>query len=1238
MKISFKTLLLLIVAMIFSACSKPGGTKAGVKLNIAGITALSSTAGTGGTLLFGRSSTGELFGKIINGTEDTLNLQNGDWALYALMWDTNSSGLMMNDKVFCAKSTAKLTGVDVNLSLNLTNDTCSDPEFSNGRTYMSGALVRFADVFIEECDNVNASTNWFCGMGNQGSALSYRIKFQDFNKIPGSNFSFGSNVITSSCQTAGGMKSGGLPINFPSGNGVTPLIVSVEFFLGSATCDTTEAKGVQNVLLPNGLGAPAPFLSKVVSSTTNCSFSTPDFTGTNIEKSNLCEGYLGTWSGSSCLSVPSMTSRFAPTCSSQTTANAAIKHLIALPKGAICDKYANVTTTIGSHPFAAGDGSLERPYKICTEWQLNQIGEATTSDAFPTFTYKLMNDLDMNKTDIINPASRPTCSNYPSGILKDHHNLNSLDRITADCMNPYSTTGFSGTFFGGGHVIRNARIQAETVPDLGFVRKLVGSGRILDLAFVHSEVRGLNNVGTVAGSMQTASNVISNIIVDDLNLEGRSNNGTDGMFVGGITGNITSSGSSIRNAHVTNAKIRGRHMVGGLVGQNYGDISLSHFRGTITTQEEGTGAAGGLVGLSNGGTISYSYAEGLINSSLQNVGGVVGKIMGTLNTSYSTMVLVQRYNAGTSYLGGIAGDASSGSISNSYFDGVLKYSGSGSPVINGIYSLGSGGTNNYSSYTNNSPGGSYLSSTALRSALPTFAISADWNFTVGSLPRLTWEPRECLTLTNQDADLNKQVAIGRGSAVNPIVICNQTQFINMNVRAATENYILKDDINLSGLAPFMTLGSFNGQLNGNGKTLYGLNLTYAVGDNAAANEGIFRTVGTTATIANLNLYGNTFNDLAGTDDVSAGLLAGQNLGIIANINLMGNSFSGYQQSGLVVGQNKNILKDVYADQNDVTGISQTGGIVGYNFASGKILRTMANVNITPNGASYSTVGGIAGYNAGVVDMVEYKGQIKTGTYTSGATRAGGIVGYNVAGGQITNALFSNYGMIQLANSNNVGGLVGDNFGSIDLSISLGKMIYSYSNTAANPGDNFHPITGNNSGTVGSYVLALQNKIASMRGQGTSSACTGDGTTPCSVSPSIPTNSNLFELSNNNSGNLSTLIPMTASTNTFIYTGNNISSTQLNFYESFVLADATALRTVTQLQTLATYCPGGFTSNDGAGVCTAGFNVAESKGTEIGNDRMIAYYMAMMNNQIPPANSPVWEFSTDEGPRLFQLND
>jgi hypothetical protein len=131
--------------------------------------------------------------------------------------------------------------------------------------------------------------------------------------------------------------------------------------------------------------------------------------------------------------------------------------------------------------------------------------------------------------------------------------------------------------------------------------------------------------------------------------------------------------SNIKNIGVTNLDIQGDKYVGGLVGDNRGDITKSYSSGEVT----GEAVIGGLVG-DNIGTIEKSYSNSSVTGEY-DVGGLVGHNAGSesnITKSYSSGTVT-----GDSAVGGLVGDNNfGGNIMKSYSSGNV----SGNEEVGGL--------------------------------------------------------------------------------------------------------------------------------------------------------------------------------------------------------------------------------------------------------------------------------------------------------------------------------------------------------------------------------------------------------------------------------------------------------------------------------------------------------------------------------------------------------------------------
>ena len=134
--------------------------------------------------------------------------------------------------------------------------------------------------------------------------------------------------------------------------------------------------------------------------------------------------------------------------------------------------------------------------------------------------------------------------------------------------------------------------------------------------------------------------------------------GTD--CIGGLVGGNAGSVSSCCSA----ANVTGHWDVGGLAGcsDSYGTVSNSYSVGNVT----GEWAVGGLMGGNLGGIVDKSYSTGGVTGE-DYVGGLTGDNQGTLSNSYSSSSVTGEW-----YVGGLVGDNdSSGIVTDCYASGSV---------------------------------------------------------------------------------------------------------------------------------------------------------------------------------------------------------------------------------------------------------------------------------------------------------------------------------------------------------------------------------------------------------------------------------------------------------------------------------------------------------------------------------------------------------------------------------------
>ncbi|MEI6498479.1 MAG: GLUG motif-containing protein, partial [bacterium] len=248
---------------------------------------------------------------------------------------------------------------------------------------------------------------------------------------------------------------------------------------------------------------------------------------------------------------------------------------------------------------------------------------------------------------------------------------------------------------------------------------------------------------------------------------------------------------------------------------------------------------------------------------------------------------------------------------------------------------------------------------------------------------------------------------GDGSPGNPYQIDNLECLQSMNDDLSSSyklvaNIDARETKNWNGGAGFIpigqaywdgnkTVGYFNGNFDGNGKTIDNLTIDSSGGQDGV---GLFSTVGnydqTSSIITNIGLTNIRIS--VGDNTEYIGGLIGCNYGAITNSYSVGNitsTTSSYGMGGLA-GQNYGAITDSYSTGTITSGSysNDTSGLVGYN--GGTITNSYFTGTVTSGSNSYET-GGLIGGNSGTITSSYSESNITSG---SSSHYIGGFVGYN----------------------------------------------------------------------------------------------------------------------------------------------------------------------------------------------------------------------------------------------------
>lgn len=203
-----------------------------------------------------------------------------------------------------------------------------------------------------------------------------------------------------------------------------------------------------------------------------------------------------------------------------------------------------------------------------------------------------------------------------------------------------NTAYFTGSFYGNGHVVRNAVINLPATECVGLFGYLGPGGELRELG-----VEAL----TVTGKASTGG------------LVGYNNAGT--LTLCYTTGAVTGSADGWD--------------IGGLIGRNDdGVITACHATGTIT----GVSDVGGLIGASIEGTVTRCYTTGPV-SGTDNIGGLIGYALSVqVGSCYARGSVT-----GNRIVGGLIGSCTEGGVGTCYAAGLV----SGTETVGGLIAAGS---------------------------------------------------------------------------------------------------------------------------------------------------------------------------------------------------------------------------------------------------------------------------------------------------------------------------------------------------------------------------------------------------------------------------------------------------------------------------------------------------------------------------------------------------------------------
>lgn len=591
---------------------------------------------------------------------------------------------------------------------------------------------------------------------------------------------------------------------------------------------------------------------------------------------------------------------------------------------------------------------------------------------------------------------------------------------------------FNGVFEGDDHVVRHLDIKG--VDNLGLFGRLGVHAHICNLSLENSSVYGTGrfigglagiNEGIVSTCRSTAQVVGEKVLPPgeegaagmDRPRRGK-RVGPRERCVGGLVGENFGQMSNCYNA----GEVTGYNAVGGVAGLNGHSMVNCHNTGTVLGNLHVGGLVGftafgsrvsdcinsgtvrgksqvaGLVGLCQGSTLN-SFSSGIVAAKGDYAGGLVGANSGSVLNCYSTGDA-----AGATYVGGLVG-CNSRSVANCYSTGKVT----GNEHVGGLVGRNFACVqrsfwNKETSDLGSSSGGVGLM-TADMQGVDTYS-KAGWDLAdAGASGRSeVWRMLEAKgypRLSRLEGYTPIQPR-GRGTATEPFLVTNIQELVSVGYRPLA-HYRLEVDLDFSKTCwSAAVVPWFGGCFDGNGHVIAHLNI------HGAGHLGLFGALGKEAEISNLTLL-NGF--VQGTGDF-VGLLVARGSGNLTNCPGTGAVIGANYVGGLIGYSHMSMSGCRFS--GEVMGTQNVGGMAGDNHTD--IVNSRSDARV----AGRDDVGGLIGVNHGSVSNCWSTGEVK------GQRREiGGLIGRN-SGGEVSIC----HADEKVTGSDEVGGLVGDNSGII----------------------------------------------------------------------------------------------------------------------------------------------------------------------------------------------------------------
>ncbi|EQC43789.1 hypothetical protein [Bacteriovorax sp. Seq25_V] len=1078
--------ILLFLTILISSCSAP---KSSTNAKF-GLSFLNSDYDTGGLMVFGKNNrTNEYVGKNLTAGVNEFELTNGTWDFIAIAWGSASN--IMEGTSKCGRvEGVNLSGEDTSVNFILTQDQCEKNDvFGKRVTFESNFQI--APITILNCTNINAGDdpdiNDIAKKCFMGGAKSMKLKIPEFDENGSVSTA---NALSSRCFDFSSTPQLATTIKVPIFNDqASPLQVIYEAYTGSGCTG--------NVIALNSKQHNKTRLKYQPANQINYVFAQVDY----CQAERNTQSVLLNSVGGSYYMICSK-AQFIEAFSASNDTN---MYVLAKNIDFEGEEMSQHLLNIGSGGELVGQGFT------LSNFTLTSTGPVENQALFKTVAGTIR---ELNITDVTADYDFTVVTTQGAGILIGQSTAAaqfekiSMARVTLDVTIDTNMDGF-GIFCGicQNHTgLSDIKIDASQIllsgnstPTLTGVGFIAGqfAGNLSTSSVTNSSILAndsftlVSKVGGVLG-FNSASSFVSDINVETVSIKIQSPSQSIGGFVGfaselnnfmrtyinasievpagatqpdigGAIGKLTSAGAPIITSINTKISITGgAKPAGGIVGTDLGTGTVYTFV-NADTNLSGEGTCGGIVGNGSGASyIKYARTRGVINCPTASIGGIAGTTGATLVSVHSKSDLTNTSSAGS---GGLVGNATSGSISDSMFTGSISFANN---VNNGLFVGTTTGISisNIVSTADNLAGGydvagsastgnttvsancyfmnqaSIASGTSCQGYGTTLALVSDFN--TGSPDPTYWKTASGVIPQLHSDLLQELFPNSAGAIIKPYSITGVDRWnaianvmnIDVNSHLPYSSFLLTGTIDFANDSSlFHQWPVLRGRFNGNNQIIR--NISY---DSGSYGSGLFGTIYEGSIVNGDNIKGKlileNINFQSSSTSSPMGILASQvsltaGESLIANIILKNSSVSSntaINGTGLIGAISADPSSNIYI--SDIKIINSTftssasdnlGAITGnFNAGTTPSAPNLQNIFIDSSslidGSGQNYVGGIIGTGTGLIGF----GLISEAE-VRGAEYVGGAFGYLSNTSVIQTSIIS---AIITSAGTNVSGIVG----------------------------------------------------------------------------------------------------------------------------------------------------------------------------------------------------------------------